>query len=127
MEWARQQDRTAAGQLCCPFRPVNAALGSILAAFFALGKGMDWQQRKGSRIDGGGQLCFYRPPLTANTAQGKGMDWRPVNPAAHCGRRPFFAQGKAKAARRPAAVNGQHCPGQRNRQRKGKEWNGQQD
>ena len=59
-------------------------------------------------------------------AQGKGMDWRPVNPAAHCGRRPFFALGKARAARRPAAVNGQLCPGQGMewQQRKAREWIG---
>ena len=38
-----------------------------------------------------------------------------VNPAAHCGRRPFFALGKGSAA----AGGGVLCPGQR----KGKEWN----
>ena len=40
-------------------------------------------------------------------AQGKGMDWRPVNPAAHCGRRPFFALGK-----QGQHIGGVLCPGQ---------------
>ena len=86
----------------------------------------------------------------AAAAQGKGIDWRPVNPAAHCGRRPFFALGKARAAYRrrslPWAKEWQQRGGRRRltantaqgkgmaavnfaqgSARQGMDWQGQQD
>ena len=109
----------------------NSAQGSISAAFFALGKGMDWRRStlllpaavlcpgQGNRQGSGGLSCC--PLRPANSAlgsisaavlcPGQGMDWRPVNPAAALAGRPIgnTAQGKARerigssarAARRP--------------------------
>ena len=79
----------------CPLRPaaVNSAQGSISAAFFAQGKGMDWRRSILLPI-AAGQLCFCR----RSTAQGKGM--AAVNSAAHCGRRrslPWQRNGMAAA------------------------------
>ena len=101
------------------WRPANSAFAggrSLPAVNAAQGKGMDWQQRKGSI-----SAAFF--------ALGKGSA-AAVNPAAHSGRptlpravyrRPFFAQGKAREwIGSSAAAAGQICPGQG----MGKEWNG---
>ena len=90
----------------CPLRPaaVNSAQGSISAAFFAQGKGMDWRRSILLPI-AAGQLCFCR----RSTAQGKGM--AAVNSAAHCGRRRSLPWAKewngssARARNGKAAVN----------------------
>ena len=136
MEWQQQRGgRRYAGidgggqSCCCPLRPANSAQGSILAAFFALGKAREWRRST---------LLLPLPAAAVNgqhcPGQGQGMEWArqqdrtaAVNPAAHCGRSmlPWAAYWRrslprarewigssARAARRPAAVNGQLCPGQ---------------
>ena len=67
----------------------------------------------GSRIDGGRSTLLPLPAGGQSCCPGQGKGMAAVNPAAaHCGRRPFFALGKAREWRRstlPLPAAGQSC------------------